>query len=99
MRSIITDDLNHCVLCGRPAELHHICGGYNRTLSTKDGLILPLCPEHHREGANAVHQNADMMQLVRMVGELSWIRVNALPFEDYEAAKDRFRKRYGKNYL
>lgn len=40
-----------------------------------------------------------MALMVHMVGELSWIRVNALPFEDYESAKDRFRKRYGKNYL
>lgn len=40
-----------------------------------------------------------MALMVHMVGELSWIRVNALPFEDYESTKDRFRKRYGKNYL
>lgn len=99
LKSIITADLEHCIICGKPAEKHHCFGSANRHLSTKDGLILPLCPEHHRDGENAVHRNADMALMVHMVGELSWIRVNALPFEDYESAKDRFRKRYGKNYL
>lgn len=98
MKSIITDDLDHCIICGKPAERHHICGGGNRHLSTKDGLIIPLCPEHHRDGVNAVHRNADMNQLMHMIGEMAWIYANALPFEDVDSAKDRFRRRYGKNY-
>lgn len=46
--SILTDDLDHCYLCGRPKEdLHEIYPGRNRLNSIKYGLILPLCREHH----------------------------------------------------
>lgn len=46
--SILTDDLEHCFICGRPKEdLHEIFGGRNRLNSIKFGLVLPLCREHH----------------------------------------------------
>ena len=99
LKSVITDDLQHCMICGRPAERHHIFGGSNRHRATKDGMIVPLCPEHHREGINAVHNNADMAAVFHILGELAWINANSLPFEDIEAAKTRFRNAYGKNYL
>lgn len=97
--SCITGDLEHCIVCGRPAELHHIFGGPNRKLSTEDGLIIPLCPEHHRTGRNAVHMDGDTAALVHIIGELAWIENNKLPFEDREMAIERFRNRYGKNYI
>lgn len=56
--SIITSDLTRCDVCGAPAEVHHIVfGTANRDLSTKFGLVVGLCPEHHRTGKNAVHKN------------------------------------------
>ena len=46
--SILTDDLDHCFICGRPKEdLHEIFMGRNRLNSIKYGLVLPLCREHH----------------------------------------------------
>ena len=63
-QSIITDNLEQCYICKtKPAEIHHIVfGTANRDLSTKFGLIVPLCPMHHREGPHAVHRdrNADL---------------------------------------
>jgi hypothetical protein len=46
-----------CVCCGRPAELAHAHGGslldlgYYRAKGRKpsDWLVLPICPEHHRD--------------------------------------------------
>ena len=99
MKSIITNDLEHCIICGQRAEKHHCFGAANRKLSTKDGLIIPLCAYHHRESDIAVHQNADMARLVHIIGEIAWIKANVQPFEDEEAAKVRFIQRYGKNYL
>lgn len=99
LRSIVTEDLETCIICGKPAERHHIFGGSNRRNSTVDGLILPLCPEHHREGVNAVHNNADMNRLAHIIGEMAWIKANELPFETATGAQERFRARYGKNYL
>ena len=37
-------------------EEHHVFGGYNRKKSEKYGLKVYLCPEHHRTGREAVHQ-------------------------------------------
>lgn len=42
--SIITDDLTHCIECGRTdVELHEVWYGANRKLSIEDGLVIPLC--------------------------------------------------------
>ena len=57
MRSIIVDDLKHCVICGavKDIEMHHcIHGTSGRKLATKYHLLVGLCPEHHR-GTNGVH--------------------------------------------
>lgn len=43
--------------------------------------------------------NGDTATLVHIIGEIAWIENNRLPFEDFEMAKDRFRQRYGKNYI
>lgn len=38
-----------CALCGSPyPQLHHIFEGRNRKNSTKYGMIVPLCREHHQ---------------------------------------------------
>ena len=70
-KSIITDDLTQCYICGNPfVELHHVCfGTANRKLSDKYGLIIPLCAEHHR-GNKGVHQDRALdLFLKRMAQE------------------------------
>ena len=61
MRSIITDDMEHCIHCGSTmVEIHHIMfGTANRKLSDKYGLVVPLCPYCHR-GGQGVHQNRQL---------------------------------------
>lgn len=43
--SIITDDWEHCILCGAPpSEEHHaVMGVANRKLADKYHLVVPLC--------------------------------------------------------
>ena len=46
-----------CILCGSPAEIHHlrtVCGMSQRA---NNFLTIPLCSEHHRHGTfgNAIH--------------------------------------------
>jgi len=46
-----------CVICGGPAEIHHlrtVCGMSQRA---SNYLVIGLCPEHHRQGSfgQAVH--------------------------------------------
>lgn len=52
-----------CYICGRTRELelHHVMSGANRKLSTKFGLVLFLCREHHT-GKLGVHQDYIMKE-------------------------------------
>ena len=56
-KSILTNDLSRCFVCGRPRqELHEIYFGKNRINSMKYNCVVPLCYEHHR-GNTGVHHN------------------------------------------
>ena len=59
-KSIITNDMEHCFICGNPTvAFHHVINGVaNRKKSDKYGLIVPLCPRHHDE----IHQNQKLAQ-------------------------------------
>ena len=66
-KSIITQDLEHCYLCGAPEpQIHHIFNGANKKKSEKYGLIIPLCMYHHT-GDDGVHTVPEQMK--RFVGE------------------------------
>lgn len=43
-----------CLLCGQPAEVHHIREGQGMAQRASNWLTVPLCPEHHR-GAAGLH--------------------------------------------
>ena len=91
-KSIITDDMQHCFVCGNPRiEVHHIVyGNANRKWSDKYCLIVPLCAEHHRGTTYSPHFNRDFdLQLKRMAQG---------KFEEAHPDLD-FRKIFGKNYI
>ena len=93
-KSIVTDDLTKCFICGYPrVELHHIFGGCDRTNSDKFGLIVPLCRHHHTGDINgskdAVHYNKELMDTLHEIGQTRFNEVYPdLKFTDY------FRKNY-----
>ena len=43
-----------CIICRRPAEVHHVArqGGQR---SKHIESCIPLCPDHHRNGNDCVH--------------------------------------------
>jgi hypothetical protein len=99
MKSIMQSDDRSCYLCEllkndymhQYVEEHHIFGNHaNRKLSTKYGLTVYLCIWHHREGKDAVHNNAEMMNLLKRKGQEA--------FEKHYPDLD-FRQIFGKNYL
>ena len=46
--SIITDDMNHCYLCGlKKDHIHEVCFGKNRLNSIKHALVIPVCFNCH----------------------------------------------------
>ena len=40
-----------CLICGRPAELHHVRAGQGLGQRSSHTDVIPLCHEHHRTGA------------------------------------------------
>lgn len=46
--SIITKDLDHCIICKKPKDnLHEVFFGKNRQASMVYGCVIPLCYTHH----------------------------------------------------
>ena len=44
-----------CLICGRPAEIHHSL----LHLPRRNDRIFPLCPNHHRNTRDSVHQDGN----------------------------------------
>lgn len=59
-KSIFTDDLEHCIICGNKKDnLHEIIYGKNRLNSMKYGFVIPLCLNHHT-GDRGIHFNNEL---------------------------------------
>ena len=71
--SILTHDLNKCILCGKPRqELHEIYFGKNRVNSMKWGCVAPLCHECH-QGNNGVHKNHEVDIMLKQMCQKKFI--------------------------
>mgnify|MGYP003420611593 FL=1 len=91
IKSIITDDLDHCYLCcAKRQAIHHIYGGPNRPVSEKNGFIIPLCFAHHNGSDEGVHFNKDL--------DLFFKRLCQLKFEKTHTRAE-FMALIGRNYL
>ena len=68
--SILTSDLDHCVICRAKKEhLHEVCFGRNRINSIKYGLVIPLCSLHHIE----MHKNKEWQEYWHKKGQQAFI--------------------------
>lgn len=101
-KSILNTQKYICYRCGRygPTEKHHIMSGTaNRRLAEEDGLYVYLCHTCHNEPPNGVHFNRNTMDWLHKVGQEAYegkmIQEGFSPSE----ARERFMKRYGKNWL
>lgn len=92
--SILTDDLEHCIECGRyGVQLHEVFYGNNRTKSIEDGLVIPLCRElHHNGNAVGIHKDKKLCDKWHKIGQLKWQ-------EYYNKTEEDFIDRYKKSYL
>lgn len=90
------------MICGNPiVEWHHaihVPAG-SRGKASEDGLVLPLCPEHHRTGRDAPHRNAVTDKLMMTIAEQAWMLNEALTEDEKADLICRFRRRYGWNKL
>lgn len=92
LRSVFTDDMDHCYYTGyAPVERHHIFGGSCREKSEIRGFIVPLRPDLHPNGAS-VGKDAEKIDTVlkRMAQEY---------YEEHYGSRDDFIKEFGKSVL
>ena len=100
-KSILNTQKYVCFRCGAYGytEVHHIFGSYNRKKSTEDGLVVNLCRECHNLPPDGAHYNRNTMDWLHKVGQEAYegkmIQEGLSPSE----AREKFMKRYGKNYL
>lgn len=91
-KSILIEDMEHCMVCGKPnPEEHHVIyGTSNRKWSEKYKLKVPLCAEHHRGPVLSPHFNKEFdLELKKFAQEA---------FEK-EYPELSFREIFGKNYV
>ena len=87
-KSVFTNDLKHCYLCGRKKEeLHEIFAGRNRLNSMKYDLVLPLCHECH-----SLNQNNPFFNDY-------WHKRGQEYFECNIGTREEFIKIFKRNYL
>jgi len=71
--SLFTDDLEHCIICGKsPVNLHEIFGGRNRLNSIKYKLVIPLCTcEHHGQvNCTGIHFDKELRKEWQIKGQV-----------------------------
>lgn len=91
--SIFTEDLEHCIICGRsPVNKHEIFGGRNRLNSIKYKLVIPLCIyEHHNQiECKGIHFDKKLRD--------DWHKKGQALFQETYPDLD-FLQIFGKNYL
>ena len=91
--SIITKDLEHCIVCGTTFNIHKheiFHGTANRKLSIKYGLVIPLCGKHHNLSNEGIHYNHDL--------ELKFKKIAQKRFQEVYPDLN-FLNIFGRNYL
>lgn len=103
MKSILTDNMDYCFFCGKPAECRHhlIFGSANRQKADEDGLIVPACNKCHNMGSTIerVHDNPMAEKMSKMMGQMAWEQARILEGIPYGTAREMFRQRYKISYL
>lgn len=92
-KSIITEEMGFCIVCGSPyVEVHHCLHGVaNRKLADKYKLVVPLCHKHHTGSLDSVHRNAKM--------DLRFKQIAQEAFEAKKGSREDFIRVFGKSYL
>ena len=105
MRSIITDDLKHCYICGTDenVELHHVIHGSKelRRLSTSAHILIPCCSDCHR-GLAGIHgkygEEKDLK--VKAAAQEAWEKRRIKKGKSRpETVRDEWIKVFGKDFI
>ena len=91
--SVLTDDLEHCIVCGsNVVAIHHVFYGPNRKRSEKYGFVVPLHPRWHTDSNDAIHRGNREL-------DLKFRRLAQVYFEEHFGTRTDFIIEFGKSYL
>lgn len=94
--SIITDNLEQCVECGKKGINKHeiFYGTSNRKLSIKYGLVIPLCQAYHHNQFDSIgiHFDKELCDKWHKIGQKK-------AMEYYNWSEEDFIRIFGRNYL
>ena len=86
-KSVFTNDLTKCILCGKPKEeLHEIFAGRNRLNSMRYNFVLPLCHNCH-----SINQNNSQFNEF-------WHKKAQLYYEQHLGSRNEFISIFGMDY-
>lgn len=57
-----------CLICERPASIHHVRVGVGMSQRSGERRVLPLCPDHHLWGGYGVAFHAGKVEWQRIYG-------------------------------
>ena len=87
-KSVFTDDLEHCYLCGnKKDDLHELLGGKNRLNCIKLGYIIPVCRLCHSR-----IQNDNEFKMY-------WAKKVQLHYEEFVGTREEFTAMFRRNWL
>lgn len=90
----------NCFICGadKNLDMHHIFGGSRRDLSTKYGLVVPLCHVGcHNFGRDSIHDGYTQLAHDRRTMLHQYGQLKAM--HDFGLTVEEFRKLFGRSYL
>ncbi len=93
MRKGIVEDMEHCYVCGtNQVEMHHCINGRGqRSIADQYNLVIPLCPEHHRNGSYSPHRNAEINS--------QYAKISQAYFEQNIGNREDFMKLFGRSWI
>ena len=94
LKSIFTDDMDHCIFTGSPiVERHHVFGGPLRKKSEKYDFIAPLHPTLHPNGVHFV-PTPENKKIDRYLKEQcqKW-------YEEHIGTREQWMNEFVRNYL
>lgn len=87
-KSVFTDDLEHCYLCGnKKDDLHELLGGRNRLNCIRLGYVIPACRLCH----SRIQDDNEF--------KMYWAKKVQLHYEEHYGTRDDFIKIFRRNYL
>lgn len=95
LKSILTDDLEHCYITGsNHVHIHHVFpGNGRRKLCEKYGFIVPLEPKLHNMSDISVHSSPNNGLDLQLKQECQRY------FEAHYGNRSEFIEKFGKSYL